>query len=164
MRYALLYTSELILFAQIAKPEAAKVEADQEFTFSRIGGLDAEITAIREILDTSLLNPERLERYGLKPSRGLLLYGPPGTGKTLIAKTISEELNVNFVVINGPEILSGLVGESESKVGIVFPSPRNNTLSCVLFSRKQSRNSHLLYLLTRSTRSVQNVKMYALFF
>jgi len=49
-----------------------------------------------------------------------LLYGPPGTGKTLIARTIASQANAHIICINGPEIISKFLGETESKVGISF--------------------------------------------
>jgi len=43
--------------------------------------------------------------------RGALLTGPPGTGKTMLARTIAARLKVAFIVVNGPEVLSPVVGE-----------------------------------------------------
>ena len=50
---------------------------------------------------------------GIKPSCGILLHGPPGTGKTSIARAVANETGAFIYVINGPEIVSGIVGESE---------------------------------------------------
>lgn len=43
---------------------------------------------------------------------GILLYGPPGTGKTLIARAVANETGAFFFLINGPEIMSKLAGQS----------------------------------------------------
>jgi vesicle-fusing ATPase len=52
---------------------------------------------------------------------GMLLFGPPGTGKTLIARQIGKLLGgIEPIVINGPEILSKFVGESESNMRKAF--------------------------------------------
>lgn len=48
--------------------------------------------------------------------RGILLHGPPGCGKTLLANAIAGELDVAFLKISAPEIVSGMSGESEQKV------------------------------------------------
>lgn len=48
--------------------------------------------------------------------RGILLHGPPGCGKTLLANAIAGELDVAFLRISAPEIVSGMSGESEQKV------------------------------------------------
>ena len=44
------------------------------------------------------------------------LPGPPGSGKTLIARAVANETGAFFVVVNGPEIMSKLAGESESNL------------------------------------------------
>ena len=56
----------------------------------------------------------------MKPPRGVLLYGPPGSGKTLIAKAVANETGAFFFLINGPEIMSKLAGESESNLRKAF--------------------------------------------
>ena len=49
-------------------------------------------------------------------TQGILLYGPPGSGKTLIARAVANETGAFFVIVNGPEIMSKLAGESESNL------------------------------------------------
>jgi transitional endoplasmic reticulum ATPase len=39
-------------------------------------------------------------------------YGPPGTGKTLVARAVANETGAFFFLINGPEIMSKMAGES----------------------------------------------------
>lgn len=54
-------------------------------------------------------------------SLGILLYGPPGTGKTLMARQIGKMLNSRKPkIVNGPEILSKMVGDSEANVRALF--------------------------------------------
>ena len=55
----------------------------------------------------------------MSPSKGVLFYGPPGCGKTLIARQIAKVLDVdekNIKIVNGPEILSKMIGESEENI------------------------------------------------
>lgn len=52
--------------------------------------------------------------------RGILLHGPPGCGKTLLANAIAGELDVAFLRISAPEIVSGMSGESEQKVPLSY--------------------------------------------
>lgn len=57
---------------------------------------------------------------GVSPPRGILLHGPPGCGKSLLATAIAGELGVTFLKVSGPEIVSGVSGESERKLRNVF--------------------------------------------
>ena len=58
-------------------------------------------------------HPEKFEKFGMSPSKGVLFYGPPGCGKTLLAKAIANECQANFISIKGPELLTMWFGESE---------------------------------------------------
>ena len=55
--------------------------------------------------------------------RNVLLFGPPGTGKTLIAKVLSNELDLWFINVRGPELLSMYVGESERHIEVFSNVP-----------------------------------------
>lgn len=89
-----------------------------------IGGLDKEFGSIfRRAFASRTLPPEMLEKLGIQHVKGLILYGPPGTGKTLMARRIGQMLNVkqeNLKVVNGPEVLSKFVGQSEENVRNLF--------------------------------------------
>lgn len=51
----------------------------------------------------------------------MVLYGPPGCGKTLIARQISKMLSqAEPKIVNGPEILSPFVGQSEANTRALF--------------------------------------------
>ncbi len=66
-------------------------------------------------------------RLSFQPPRGILLYGPPGTGKTLIARAVANETGAFFFLINGPEIMSKLAGESESNLRKAFEEAEKNS-------------------------------------
>jgi len=51
-------------------------------------------------------HPEKFEKFGMSPSRGVLFYGPPGCGKTLMAKAVANECQANFISVKGPELLT----------------------------------------------------------
>lgn len=68
---------------------------------------------------------------GVKPPRGILLFGPPGTGKTLIARAVANETGAFFFLINGPEIMSKLAGESESNLRKAFETAEKNAPSII---------------------------------
>ena len=67
----------------------------------------------------------------MQPPRGILLYGPPGTGKTLIARAVANETGAFFSLINGPEIMSKLAGESESNLRKNFEEAEKNALAII---------------------------------
>ncbi|MEK6830041.1 MAG: CDC48 family AAA ATPase, partial [Nanoarchaeota archaeon] len=91
-----------------------------EITYEDIGGLSEEIKKIREMVEIPLKRPEIFERLGIEPPKGVLLHGPPGTGKTLLAKAVANETDANFILLNGPEIMSKFYGESEKKIRDIF--------------------------------------------
>lgn len=89
-----------------------------------IGGLDGIKKELKEAVELPLKHPEVFEEVGIRPMRGVLLYGPPGTGKTMLAKAVANESEANFIAINGPEVLSKWVGESEKAVREIFRKAR----------------------------------------
>jgi len=103
-------------------PKAVELTDEKipEITYEDIGGLSDEIKKIRELVEIPLKHPEIFERLGIEPPKGILLHGPPGTGKTLLAKAVANESDANFILLNGPEIMSKFYGESEKKIRDIF--------------------------------------------
>lgn len=95
-----------------------------------VGGLDKEIIQMfRRAFATRRLPPSVLEKFGKTHVKGVLLYGPPGTGKTLIAKELAKCLNsVKPKIVNGPDVLSKYVGESEENVRKLFAEARKDQI------------------------------------
>ncbi len=115
-------------------PEAVELEKESELpdvTYEDIGGLDEEIKKIREMVELPLKHPEIFERLGIEPPKGVLLHGPPGTGKTLLAKAVASETNANFILINGPEIMSKYYGQSEENLRKKFEEAEANAPSII---------------------------------
>ncbi len=75
---------------------------------------------IKEIIEWPLKCIKIYNYLGIQPPRGVLLCGPPGCGKTTLALAICGELQVPFFKISGPEIVSGMSGESEQKIRELF--------------------------------------------
>lgn len=117
----------------VLNPEAIEVteEAIPDVTYEDIGGLDEEIKKIREMVELPLKHPEVFERLGVEPPKGVLLHGPPGTGKTLLAKAVANETNSNFLLINGPEIMSKFYGQSEENLRKKFEEAEKNAPSII---------------------------------
>ncbi|CAH2002817.1 unnamed protein product [Acanthoscelides obtectus] len=79
------------------------------------------------MVELPLRHPSLFKAIGVKPPRGILMYGPPGTGKTLIARAVANETGAFFFLINGPEIMSKLAGESESNLRKAFDEADKNS-------------------------------------
>lgn len=60
-----------------------------------------------------MLYGETFKRLGLKPPRGVLLFGPPGCSKTTLVKVIASVSGATFLSVNGAQIYSPFVGDSE---------------------------------------------------
>jgi transitional endoplasmic reticulum ATPase len=91
-----------------------------EVGYDDIGGCRKQLGLIREMVELPLRHPQLFSNLGIKPPRGVLLYGPPGSGKTLIARAIANETGAYFILINGPEIMSKMAGESEGNLRQFF--------------------------------------------
>eukprot|EP00178_Gracilaria_changii_P011401 TRINITY_DN324_c0_g1_i2.p1 TRINITY_DN324_c0_g1~~TRINITY_DN324_c0_g1_i2.p1 ORF type:complete len:769 (+),score=112.59 TRINITY_DN324_c0_g1_i2:3325-5631(+) len=85
-----------------------------------VGGISAVLETIRELVEWPLVHSTLYNYLGVSPPRGILLHGPPGCGKTLVAHAIAGELGVSFLRVSGPEIVSGMSGESERKLRGLF--------------------------------------------
>jgi len=95
--------------------------------YGDIGGCRKQLALIKEMVELPLRHPQLFKAIGVKPPRGILLYGPPGTGKTLIARAVANETGAFFYLINGPEIMSKLAGESESNLLKAFEEAEKNS-------------------------------------
>ncbi|MCK4647650.1 AAA family ATPase, partial [Candidatus Pacearchaeota archaeon] len=117
----------------VLNPKAVEMSDEKipEITYEDIGGLNDEIKKIREMVEIPLKHPEIFERLGVQPPKGILLYGPPGTGKTLLAKAVANESEANFILLNGPEIMSKFYGESEKKIRDIFADAEKTAPSIV---------------------------------
>jgi transitional endoplasmic reticulum ATPase len=106
----------------VFSPKAVEIVEEKipEVTYEDIGGLKEEIKKIREMVELPLKHPEIFNRLGIEPPKGVLLHGPPGCGKTLLAKAVANESEANFILLNGPEIMSKFYGESEKRVRDIF--------------------------------------------
>ncbi|MDR3222157.1 MAG: CDC48 family AAA ATPase [Methanobrevibacter sp.] len=103
-----------------------------------IGGLEDAKQELQEAIEWPLKYPEKFEKFGVKPPKGVLLYGTPGTGKTLLAKAVANESEANFIAIKGPELLSKWVGDSEKGVREVFRKARQTAPTVIFFDEIDS--------------------------
>lgn len=79
--------------------------------FSDVAGQDDIINELKEGILYPLRKPRAYENMDL--THGFILTGPPGTGKTYVANALRNEAGMNGRYLNGLELESKWVGESE---------------------------------------------------
>lgn len=101
-------------------------------SFTKIGGLAAQIQILTENIITPLKNRDKLKELGwdVEPVRGFIFHGPPGTGKTLLGKTLAAELSrlnesgngkkFSFFYHKGTDCYTKWVGDTEAKLRSIF--------------------------------------------
>jgi AAA+ superfamily predicted ATPase len=122
------------------EPEAKSAPLRQvpHVRYADVAGQEAALAAVRSVVELPLTHPEYFQALGVQPQSGILLYGPPGNGKTLLAKAVASETKAHFEVINGPEILSKWLGQSEARLRQVFQRARQLVPSMVLIDELDS--------------------------
>ncbi|MBU6400090.1 MAG: AAA family ATPase [Verrucomicrobia bacterium] len=120
----------------IGKRIDRSLERVEELPWSRIGGQDQAVQAIRDTIELPFLHRDLFKRFEHNVPKGFLLYGPPGCGKTLLGKATAYNLRRQvktqsgvdhpefFLHVKGPEILNMWVGESERQVRDLFAQCR----------------------------------------
>ncbi|WBW70671.1 AAA family ATPase involved in ubiquitin-mediated protein degradation Cdc48 [Schizosaccharomyces osmophilus] len=109
-----------------------------EVGYDEIGGCRRQMAQIRELVELPLRHPQLFKSIGIKPPRGILMYGPPGTGKTLMARAVANETGAFFFLINGPEIMSKMAGESESNLRKAFEEAEKNSPAIIFIDEIDS--------------------------
>ncbi|KAK6459884.1 AAA ATPase [Scheffersomyces coipomensis] len=118
---------------QVVKKQKSKIDhSPPTLTLSSLGGLESITTQLMELIGLPILHPEIYQSTGVEPPRGVLLYGPPGCGKTTIANALAGELQVPFINISAPSIVSGMSGESEKKLREIFEEAKS-IAPCLIF-------------------------------
>merc|ERR1719271_797146 len=109
-----------------------------EVGYDDVGGVRKQMAQIRELVELPLRHPALFKSIGVKPPRGILMFGPPGSGKTLIARAVANETGAFFFLINGPEIMSKLAGESESNLRKAFEEAEKNSPAIIFIDEIDS--------------------------
>jgi len=115
---------------RLKSPETGR-ERPFKVKYEDIGGLEAELQRIREMIELPMKYPDLFARLRIEPPKGVLLYGPPGTGKTLIARAVASEVEAHFIHLSGPEIIHKFYGESEAKLREVFDEAQRRAPSII---------------------------------
>lgn len=109
-----------------------------EVGYDDIGGCRKQMAQIRELVELPLRHPQLFKAIGIKPPKGILMYGPPGTGKTLMARAVANETGAFFFLINGPEVMSKMAGESESNLRKAFEEAEKNAPAIIFIDEIDS--------------------------
>lgn len=102
------------------KPGSFQPEPRPSERLEDLGGVDALLADLRQLIVQPLAHPEVFAHLGVQPPTGVLLHGPPGTGKTKLAHAIAGSTGVPFFKVAATEIVSGMSGESEAKIRQLF--------------------------------------------
>lgn len=100
-----------------------------------VGGLRPQKARLRELIERPLQHRRDYQELGVNPAAGILLHGPPGTGKTLLARAIAHECGVNFLPVEGPEIFTKWLGESEETIRHIFRVARQLAPTIIFFDQ-----------------------------
>lgn len=104
-----------------------------DVSWQDIGGLEDIKEELMNTVTWPLKYSDRFERYGIQPTRGILLYGASGTGKTLLAKALAHESGINFISVQSANVLSRYLGESERALKDIFRVAKQAAPSIVYF-------------------------------
>ena len=93
-------------------------------TFAQVGGYKELKDSLKKDIIYPLKYPDAYENMEL--NHGFILYGLPGTGKTHIARALANEAGANFISLNGLDLESKWVGESEANWRRLFAEAKEN--------------------------------------
>jgi len=105
--------------------------SEPDVSYEDVGGLDAVVRDVREVVELPLVEPETFESVGIDPPSGVLLHGPPGTGKTLIARAVAGETDATFLRLSASELAQKYVGEGAGLVRDLFEAASQNAPAIV---------------------------------
>ena len=120
---------------KINKKAIASLAADEKkrpskVTFADVGGQDKLIDELKKSIIYPIRYPQGYQNIDV--NHGFILYGPPGTGKTHIARALASEADAEFIQLNGLELESKWVGESEANWRALFDTAKESQ-PCVIF-------------------------------
>lgn len=136
--------------------------------FADLGGLGEVKRLLDAVFEHSHMHDGIYEQVGLATPRGILLTGPSGTGKTAMARALSGEKEIPLIAIDGPQLYSKWLGESERALREIFKKARR-AAPCILFfdtidavapklAAEQSGNDIYQRILSQLLREIDNLR------
>ena len=107
-------------------------------SFDDFGGLPDVVDRAKELVEVPLKYKDSLEKINAKAVKGVLFTGLPGTGKTMLARIIAQVSRATFYEINGPEVISKWVGQSEELIRMIFQDAGKQERAIVFFDELDS--------------------------
>ena len=114
-----------------SRVKTMEVDSRPTETYDDLGGLKKQVQELKEAIILPLTEPERLEKLGIQPPKGVLLYGPPGTGKTMLARACAASTNSTFLRLAAPQLVQMFVGEGSRLVRNAFDLARSKAPSII---------------------------------
>jgi 26S proteasome regulatory subunit T6 len=118
-----------------------KIENVPLSTYEMIGGLDFQISQIKEVIELPIKFPEIFDILGVSQPKGVLLYGPPGTGKTLLARAVAYHASCTFIRMSGSELVQKYIGEGSRMVREIFLMAKSHSPSIIFMDEVDSVGS-----------------------
>ncbi len=130
-----------------------------ETSFSDLGGLEEQISLIKESIELPLTNPQAFTKFGIEPPGGVILVGPPGCGKTMLAKAVANSTDCTFIRLVASELAQKYIGEGGRMVRELFDLARERSPSIVFIDEIDAIGAKRLDSATSGDREVQRTLM-----
>lgn len=138
---------------------AMEIDEKPETTYADIGGLDTQITEVKETVELPIKNPELFKEIGIDPPKGILLFGPPGTGKTLLARAVANETHATFIKIVASEFVNKYLGEGSRIVRDVFELAKEKSPAIIFIDEIDAIGTERVSSSEGADREVQRTLM-----
>ncbi|KAI9209601.1 P-loop containing nucleoside triphosphate hydrolase protein [Polychytrium aggregatum] len=99
--------------------------------FQGLYGIDSILETLRKSVVLPFARPE----IGLPKPRGVLICGPSGVGKTTLAMALATELGFSTIYVEGPQVRSKNVGQSEKSIADLFSKAHSDQPCAIIIDQ-----------------------------